>query len=85
MFGHQFFLFVNNLKPQNKLLLGGDHYFPEVFALHKQLTTWRRKVGIEIPLADSDLALRDAKRYAKNLEYVGFDRALARPGRQSEP
>jgi hypothetical protein len=69
MFGYQFFSFVNNLKLQDNLLVEGDHYFPEVFALHQQLTTWYRKRGIDIPFADSDLALRDAKRYAENLAH----------------
>jgi hypothetical protein len=69
MFGYQFFSLVNNLKLQDNLLLGGDHYFPEVFALHEQLTMWRRKRGLEIPFVDSDLALRDAKRYAINLKH----------------
>jgi hypothetical protein len=69
MFGYQFFLLVNNLKLQDNLLICEDHYFPEVFALHSQLTIWRRKRGIEIPLADSDLALRNAVKYAENLKF----------------
>jgi hypothetical protein len=69
MFGYQFFSFVNNQKLQDNLLLNGDYYFPEVFALHEQLTTWRRKRALEIPFGETDLALRDAKRYAANLEH----------------
>jgi hypothetical protein len=30
---------------------------------------WRRKRSLEIPFVDTDLALRDGKRYAINLEH----------------
>jgi hypothetical protein len=71
MFGYQFFFLVNNVKLQDDLLIRDDHYFPEVFALHRQLTIWRRQRGIEIPLADNDLALRSTSKYAENLGYYG--------------
>jgi hypothetical protein len=69
MFGHQFFFFVNDPQLQENLLCSGDHYFPEVFALHHQLSAWRGKLGIDIPGVKSDLALRDPERYEKNLSY----------------
>lgn len=69
MFGHQFFAFVNDPQLQENLLFSGDHYFPEVFALHQQLTAWRMKLGVDIPRSKSGLALRDPARYEKNLQY----------------
>ena len=69
MFGYQFFLLVNNLQLQDNLLICEDNYFPEVFALHSQLTILRRKRAIEIPLGDSDLALRNTNKYAENLKH----------------
>ena len=74
MFGHQFFAFVNEPQLQENVLFSGDHYFPEVFALHRQLTARRMKLGIDIPCSKSDLALRDATRYEKNLQHFRVKR-----------
>ena len=75
MFGHEFFVLVNEPQLQEKILFSGDHYFPEVFALHRQLTALRMKLGVDIPRSNSDLALRDAARYEKNLQYFRDKRA----------
>jgi hypothetical protein len=69
MFGHQFFAFVNDPQLQENLLFSGDHYFPEVFALHHQLRAWRMKLGVDNPRSKSGLALPDPARYEKNLQY----------------
>jgi hypothetical protein len=69
MFGHQFYFFVNDPQLQEQLLFNGAHYFPEVFALHHELSAWRGKLGVEIPRAKTDLILRDPARYEKNLSY----------------
>jgi hypothetical protein len=45
MFGHQFFLLVNHAGTQERMLLQGEHFFPEIFALHKQLSDYRRAAG----------------------------------------
>jgi hypothetical protein len=69
MFAHQFFLFVNDPELQEKLLFNGEHYFPEVFALHLELSARRKKSGVEIPRTKTDLGLRDPARYEENLRY----------------
>jgi hypothetical protein len=74
MFGHEFFSLVNEPQLQDNLLFSGDHYFPEVFALHLQLRARRMKLGVDIPRSKSDLALRDGARYEKNLQYFRHKR-----------
>jgi hypothetical protein len=69
MFGYQFFYLVNDPWVQKSLLLCDPHYFPEVFALHKQLSDCHRRLGLEIPGAQNDLALENPTRYEKNIEY----------------
>jgi hypothetical protein len=69
MFGYQFFNLVNDPWVQKSLLLCDPHYFPEVFALHKQLSDCHRRSGLEIPGAQNDLALENPTRYEKNIEY----------------
>jgi hypothetical protein len=69
MFGYQFFYLVNDPWVQKSLLLCDPHYFPEVFALHKQLSDCHRRLGLEIPGEQNDLALENPTRYEKNIEY----------------
>ena len=69
MFGYQFFHLVNDLWVQKSVLFCDPHYFPEVFALHKQLSDYHRRLGLEIPGAQYDLALGNPKRYEKNIQY----------------
>ena len=69
MFGYQFFYLVNDPWVQKSLLLCDPHYFPEVFALHKQLSDCHRRLGLEIPGAKNDLTLENPTRYEKNIEY----------------
>jgi hypothetical protein len=69
MFGYQFFHLVNDQWVQKSLLLCDPHYFPEVFALHEQLSRYHRRLGIEIPGEQNDLALGNPVRYEKNIEY----------------
>jgi hypothetical protein len=69
MFGYQFFCLVNDPWVQDSLLFADPHYYPEVFALHKQLSNYHRKLGLEIPEKQNDLALKNPARYQKNLEY----------------
>ena len=44
MFGPQFFWLVNNIWIQKRVLLEGEHFFPEIFALHQQLSAYRKRV-----------------------------------------
>lgn len=67
MFGHQFFRLVNHAKVQNEVLSTGLHSFPEIFALHRQLSEYRRRAAYEIPAAESDLRLNSPQRYEANL------------------
>jgi hypothetical protein len=69
MFGYQFFHLVNDPWVQKSLLLCDPHYFPEVFALHQQLSDCHRRLGLEIPGAQNDLALENPTRYEKNIEF----------------
>ena len=69
MFGYQFFHLVNDLWVQKSVLLCDPHYFPEVFALHKQLSDYHRRLGVEIPGAQYDLASANPERYEKNIQY----------------
>jgi hypothetical protein len=69
MFGYQFFYLVNDQWVQKSVLFCDPHYFPEVFALHEQLSRYHRKLGIEIPGEQNDLALGNPVRYEKNIEY----------------
>jgi hypothetical protein len=78
MFGYQFYLFVNDPQLQEQLLFQGEHYFPEVFALHHQLSSRRGKLGMEIPRAKTDLVLREPARYEKNLWYYREKRTQKR-------
>jgi hypothetical protein len=78
MFGYQFYLFVNDPQLQEQLLFRGEHYFPEVFALHNQLSARREKLGMEIPRTETDLVLRDSARYEKNLWYYREKRTQKR-------
>jgi hypothetical protein len=68
MFGHQFFSLVNHARTQEGMLLQGEHFFPEIFALHKQLSDYRRRAGYSLPFAENDLALKDKSRYKVNLD-----------------
>jgi hypothetical protein len=74
MFGHQFFLLVNHAGTQERMLLQGEHFFPEIFALHKQLSDYRRRAGYCLPFAENDLALKDKSRYKINLDLYGQKR-----------
>jgi hypothetical protein len=67
MFGPQFFWLVNDARVQERLLFEGEHFFPEIFALHQQLSAYRKRSGYEVPAAASDLALKDPGRYERNL------------------
>jgi hypothetical protein len=68
MFGYQFFYLVNDPWAQNSVLFREPHYFPEVFALHRQLSDYHRRLGLEIPGVQNDLALANPARYEKNLQ-----------------
>jgi hypothetical protein len=68
VFGYQFFLLVNHAGTQERILLQGEHFFPEIFALHKQLSDYRRGAGYPLPFAENDLALKDKSRYKVNLD-----------------
>jgi hypothetical protein len=59
MFGPQFFWLVNDAWIQERVLFEGEHFFPEIFALHQQLSACRKRSGREVPAAASDLALKD--------------------------
>jgi hypothetical protein len=78
MFGYQFFLLVNHAETQARMLLEGEHFFPEIFALHKQLSAYRRKAGYGLLFAESDLALTDKSRYEVNLELYRRKRLRAK-------
>jgi hypothetical protein len=54
MFGYQFFYLVNDFWVQESILFCEPHYFPEVFALHQQLSEYHRKLGLEIPGEKTD-------------------------------
>jgi hypothetical protein len=53
--------------PYLSVIPSQDHFFPEIFALHKQLFAYRKRSGYGVPAAASDLALKDPGRYKKNL------------------
>ena len=55
---------------------GDPHYFPEVFVLHKQLLDYHRRLRVEIPGAQNDLALEDPTRYEKNIQCYRAKRVL---------
>jgi hypothetical protein len=67
MFGPQFFWLVNDVWIQKRVLFEGDHFFPEIFALHQQLSAYRKRSGREVPSTACDLALKDPGRYERNL------------------
>jgi hypothetical protein len=67
MFGPQFFWLVNDVWIQKRVLFEGEHFFPEIFALHQQLSAYRKRSGREVPAAACDLALKDPGRYERNL------------------
>jgi hypothetical protein len=67
MFGYQFFYLVHDLWVQKSVLFRDPHYFPEVFALHKQLSDYHRRLGLEIPGAPNDLAAANPARYQENI------------------
>jgi hypothetical protein len=68
MFGHQFFWLVNHRWTQERVLFRDPHYFPEIFALHSQLSDYRKRSGYQLPAAENDLALKDPIRYKTNLD-----------------
>ena len=69
MFGPQFFWLVNDARVQERVLFEGEHFFPEIFALHQQLSAYRKRSGSAVPAAASDLALKDPGRYKQNLHF----------------
>jgi hypothetical protein len=68
MFGHQFFWLVNHCGTQERVLFHEVHYFPEIFALHRQLSEYRKRFGYQLPAGENDLALKDPVRYKTNLD-----------------
>jgi hypothetical protein len=68
MFGYQFFCLVNHVWTQERVLLQDPSFFPEIFALHSQLSDYRERSGYQLPVAENDLALKDPVRYKTNLD-----------------
>jgi hypothetical protein len=44
------------------------YFFPEIFALHRQLSEYRIRSGCRLPAAQNDLARKDSVRYKTNLD-----------------
>jgi len=68
MFGYQFFCLVNHPGSQEKVLFYEEYFFPEIFALHRQLSEYRIRSGYRVPAAQNDLARKDSLRYKTNLD-----------------
>ena len=62
MFGPQFFWLVNDARVQERVLFKGEHFFPEIFALHQQLSAYRKRSGYGVPAAASDLVSLERSR-----------------------
>jgi hypothetical protein len=78
MFGYQFFSLVNHPGVQESVLLLDGHFFPEIFALHRQLSEYRKRSGYQSPAAQFDLASKDPTRYESNLDLYREKRLKAK-------
>jgi hypothetical protein len=69
VFGYSFFLLVNTPEVQDEILYIGDYRFAEIFALHKELSDFRRSQNHFIPLPETNLPRRNLPLYKANLKH----------------
>jgi hypothetical protein len=63
---------------RNECFSRTPNFFPEIFALHGQLSDYRKRFGYQLPAAETNLALKDPIRYQTNLDRYREKRFRAR-------